>query len=118
MYILDDILKQSVSAGASDIHFSVGRPPYYRIDGVLSPAGEEPLMPRELSDLLLGILDEAHRQELGQTGQTDLAYAISGVGRFRVNISGRGERTRRPCAVCLLRSLTRTVCTFRPRYRG
>ena len=86
MYILDDILKQSVSAGASDIHFSVGRPPYYRIDGVLSPAGEEPLMPRELSDLLLGILDEAHRQELGQTGQTDLAYAISGVGRFRVNI--------------------------------
>ena len=86
MYILDEILKQSVSAGASDIHFSVGRPPYYRIDGVLSPAGEEPLMPRELSDLLLGILDETHQQELGQTGQTDLAYAISGVGRFRVNI--------------------------------
>ena len=86
MYILDDILKQSVSAGASDIHFSVGRPPYYRIDGVLSPAAEEPLMPRELSDLLLGILDETHQQELEQTGQTDLAYAISGVGRFRVNI--------------------------------
>ena len=36
MYSLDEILRMSVEEKASDIHFTAGCPPYYRIDGVLT----------------------------------------------------------------------------------
>ena len=86
MYSLDEILRMSVEEKASDIHFTAGCPPYYRIDGVLTPLKGDKLLPTDLETLLLPILDNRHRNELETNGQTDLAYAIPGVGRFRVNV--------------------------------
>ena len=86
MYSLDEILRMSVEEKASDIHFTAGCPPYYRIDGVLTPLKGDKLQPTDLEALLLPILDNRHRNELETNGQTDLAYAIPGVGRFRVNV--------------------------------
>ena len=86
MYSLDEILRLSVEEKASDIHFTAGCPPYYRIDGVLTPFKGDKLLPTDLEALLLPILDNRHRNELETNGQTDLAYAIPGVGRFRVNV--------------------------------
>ena len=43
-------------------------------------------MPDTLEELLLPIMEERHREELKRDGQTDFAYAIAGVGRFRVNV--------------------------------
>ena len=86
MYDLKDLLQRSIEENASDVHFTVGRPPCYRIDGVLSAIEGERLMPDTLEDLLLPIMEERHREELKRDGQTDFAYAISGVGRFRVNV--------------------------------
>lgn len=37
MYNLDEILQASVKANASDIHFTVGCPPFFRVDGMLTP---------------------------------------------------------------------------------
>ena len=86
MYSLDEILRMSVEEKASDIHFTAGCPPYYRIDGVLTPLKGDKLLPTDLEALLLPILDSRHRNELETNGQTDMAYAIPGVGRFRVNV--------------------------------
>ena len=86
MYTLDKVLKDSVAAHASDIHFTVGCSPFFRIDGMLIPQEGEKLMPKDMEELLLPILDQRHRKELEENGQTDLAYAIRGVGRFRVSI--------------------------------
>ena len=86
MYDLNEILIRSVECKASDIHLSVGRAPNYRIDGVLHTGGEEKLMPDDVRNLILPLLDKRHEEELEKTGQTDFAYAISGVGRFRVNV--------------------------------
>ena len=86
MYSLDEILRMSVEEKASDIHFTAGCPPYYRIDGVLTPFKGDQWLPTDLEALLLPILDNRHRNELETNGQTDLAYAIPGVGRFRVNV--------------------------------
>ena len=74
MYSLDEILKESVEEKASDIHFTAGCPPYYRIDGVLTPIKGDKLLPADLEALLMPILDERHREELNANGQTDLAY--------------------------------------------
>ena len=76
MYSLDEILRMSVEEKASDIHFTAGCPPYYRIDGVLTPLKGDKLQPTDLEALLLPILDNRHRNELEINGQTDLAYAI------------------------------------------
>ena len=86
MYDLDEILIQSVKVKASDIHLTTGRPPSYRIDGVLTPIKGERLTPQMLEDILMPLMDVRHREELQNNGQTDFAYAISGVGRFRVNV--------------------------------
>lgn len=86
MYNLDEILIQSVKVRASDIHLTTGRPPSYRIDGVLAPIEGERLTPQMLEDILMPLMDVRHREELQNNGQTDFAYAISGVGRFRVNV--------------------------------
>ena len=86
MYDLDEILIQSVKVRASDIHLTTGRPPSYRIDGVLAPIEGERLIPQMLEDILMPLMDVRHREELQNNGQTDFAYAISGVGRFRVNV--------------------------------
>ena len=86
MYNLDEILIQSVKKGASDIHLTTGRPPSYRIDGVLAPIEGERLTPQMLEELLMPLMDVRHRGELQDNGQTDFAYAIPGVGRFRVNV--------------------------------
>lgn len=86
MYDLDEILIQSVKVRASDIHLTTGRPPSYRIDGILAPIEGERLTPQMLEDILMPLMDVRHREELQNNGQTDFAYAISGVGRFRVNV--------------------------------
>lgn len=86
MYDLNEILIQSVKERASDIHLTSGRAPSYRVDGVLAPIMGERLTPQMLEDILLPLIDKRHREKLEETGQTDFAYAISGVGRFRVNV--------------------------------
>ena len=86
MYDLSEILIHSVECRASDIHLSVGRAPNNRIDGVLHTEGEEKLKPDDVKNLIMPLLDERHKRELEESGQTDFAHAIPGVGRFRVNV--------------------------------
>ena len=86
MYSLDEILAESVHAKASDVHFTVGRPPVYRVDGILKSIEGERLTPKVMEELLMPLMDVRHRGELQENGQTDFAYAIPGVGRFRVNV--------------------------------
>lgn len=100
MYDLNEILIRSVECRASDIHLSVGRAPNYRIDGVLHTEGEERLMPNDIKNLITPLLDERHAEELEKTGQTDFAHAISGVGRFRVNVFKQ-----RGTLACVMRTL-------------
>ena len=58
MYTLDKVLKDSVAAHASDIHFTVGCSPFFRIDGMLIPQEGEKMMPKDMEELLLPILDQ------------------------------------------------------------
>ncbi len=40
MVELNDVLKIAVQTGASDVHFKVGLPPMFRVDGDLLPLKE------------------------------------------------------------------------------
>ncbi len=84
---LEKILAQGVSRRASDVHLKVGRPPMYRVHGALVPMDEAPtLTSAVLKGFLDTLLDDYHRQQLGERLQADLSYASDAFGRFRVNI--------------------------------
>ena len=84
---LDDILRVAVKGGASDIHMKTGMPPMFRIDGTLVPLKTEERLSAEWMAQLSTSLMNPHQEERFNTHhECDLAYGISGIGRFRVNI--------------------------------
>ncbi len=84
---LNELLKIAVKGGASDIHLKAGLPPMFRVDGLLVPlkTGER-MSPDEVSRLGFDLMNPAQRQKFEAQHECDLAYGISGIGRFRVNV--------------------------------
>ena len=86
---IDQLLKFMVKAGASDLHLSSNCLPKLRIDGDMrSVSGEksEELTPSQVHALLEEIVPDRNKEEFDNTRDTDFAYAIDEIGRFRVNV--------------------------------
>ncbi len=80
-----------VASKSSDLHLRVGEPPIFRTHGVMNRQSTAPLAAGHLEVMLLAIMPERNRVEWRETGDTDFAYEISGVARFRVN-AGRDRK--------------------------
>ncbi|HYT68583.1 MAG TPA: type IV pilus twitching motility protein PilT [Vicinamibacterales bacterium] len=86
--LIDQLFHAMVKAGASDLHLSVGSPPMIRKDGhmqVLDPAATV-LSGQDVVQLLAPIMPEKNRKEYSERHDTDFAYEISGLARFRSNV--------------------------------
>jgi twitching motility protein PilT len=87
MVDLKKILTLAIQRGASDVHLKVGLPPILRIHGKLVPVtGEKRLMPEDTREIAFSIMGERQKEKFRVANEVDLAYGISGLGRFRVNI--------------------------------
>jgi twitching motility protein PilT len=87
MVDLKKILTLAIQRGASDVHLKVGLPPILRIHGRLVPVtGEKRLMPEDTREIAFSIMGERQKEKFRVANEVDLAYGISGLGRFRVNI--------------------------------
>jgi twitching motility protein PilT len=82
---------------ASDINFTVGKPPQVEVDGLLKPAymdfGIRMLTPFHTETIALNLAGNDRRgiQHILTTGSCDISYHLPGRARFRVNIfSQRG----------------------------
>lgn len=84
-YVLNELLKETIIRGASDLHLTVGLAPTIRVNGKLLKLGEEKLTPISLRGFAEEILGDKF-QEYDSIGEMDTSYSISGTGRFRVNI--------------------------------
>jgi twitching motility protein PilT len=83
---LQSLLRQLVQTDASDLHLRVGLPPTFRTDGELgSVGGDLPLNEHDIESMLLSIMPERNRNEYRDTNDTDFAYEIAGLSRFRGN---------------------------------
>ncbi|MBL8765639.1 MAG: Flp pilus assembly complex ATPase component TadA, partial [Phycisphaerae bacterium] len=73
--------------GGSDLHLCVGRPPMARVHGSIKPLeGTWPTLTQELiMQLLYATMPVANRRELAERRDTDYAYELKGVARFRCN---------------------------------
>lgn len=84
---LDPILKRMVVEGANDLHLAGGKAPHWRIDGEMLEIGDLPVLePEDVWDLLEPVMAEDNREEFQETNDTDYAYAIEDLARFRVNM--------------------------------
>ena len=86
--------------GASDLHLCCGTPPLVRKDGRMQPLQEgfPSLTDYYLARLLDPIMPPDNRQECAERHDTDFAYEIKGLARFRANVfadrKGRGAMFR------------------------
>ncbi len=84
---MDGLLREMVARGASDLHLSCQRGPILRIDGSIVPLeGKEAIPPEHMTQLLFSITPQRNRNEYLHTFDTDFAYAIEDLSRFRVNL--------------------------------
>ncbi|HWC76347.1 MAG TPA: type IV pilus twitching motility protein PilT [Blastocatellia bacterium] len=85
---MTDLFHAMFSVGASDLHLSVSKPPMMRKDGqmtVLSPA-HSVITPEEAKRLLTSIMPAKSIEEFQRRNDTDFAYEIQGLARFRCNV--------------------------------
>ncbi|MGH9140996.1 MAG: type IV pilus twitching motility protein PilT [Vicinamibacterales bacterium] len=85
---IDGLFRLMCEAGASDLHLMVGTPPLVRKDGGMKPL--DPAAPVLDADTVVRLLDpimpEKNKAEFAEKHDTDFAYEIPGLARFRANI--------------------------------
>jgi twitching motility protein PilT len=83
---LDEILTIAYKAKGSDIHIKTGLPPIVRIDGRLHPIPNAPRMSSDfVFDTANSMMNDRQRRIFEENYEVDLAYAVPGLGRFRVS---------------------------------
>jgi len=84
---INELLKETMDAHASDLHLTVGRKPIIRVWGRLQPLEHrEVLSPEDTSQLAYSMLNAFQKQKFEKTWELDLSYGVPGLGRFRVNL--------------------------------
>src|SRR5687768_10443842 len=83
---VNDLLKIAVDSGASDLHLKVGSYPMLRVRGSLVPAvSDRRLEHEDMVAMAAAVLPTSHRERFKDNHEVDLAYSVSGLGRFRCN---------------------------------
>jgi len=84
---IDALLREMAERGCSDLHLSTNSPPLVRKDGGIGElSSSEPLEGPRLREMLYSITPDQRRIEFEECNDTDFAYEIGGVGRFRCNL--------------------------------
>jgi len=84
---IDELLKVAIEREASDLHIKAGEPPILRIHGMLIPlAGLDRMTTKDVEGVVDQLINENQKKKLEQDMDLDLAYSLSGLGRFRGSI--------------------------------
>ncbi len=81
---LSAYVREARSRHASDIHFSPGAVPKYRIHGELTPTANPVLKPSDTLELLIGFLSHEQRDRFEQHGEIELSVSFKDLGRLRI----------------------------------
>jgi twitching motility protein PilT len=84
---IDDLLRSATKCGASDLHIKAGSLPVMRVDGELKPVVEAPRLTQEDTlDMAFSLMSNRQKLRFKEVSEVDIAYGLSGVGRFRANV--------------------------------
>jgi twitching motility protein PilT len=104
---MNKLLKTVYDNKASDLHILAGSPVELRIDEKLVPVDDYILSPEDSQKLTYSILTLAHIEKFERTLELDMAFAVEGVGRFRVNVFKQ-----RQSVGCSIRMIPKTIWSF------
>ncbi len=85
---MDRMFYKMAELGASDLHLSTSMPPMIRKDGKMNAleTDESPLTAEAMKELLTSIMPAKNQEEFARRHDTDFAYQIENLARFRANI--------------------------------
>lgn len=83
---LDDLLKLTVEKHSSDLHLVAGASPSIRRNGEVERQDLPALSPRDMEELLGGVLSPLQWEKLNEAWELDFSYSLAGVARFRGNV--------------------------------
>ncbi len=84
---IDGLFKLMSEKKASDLHLTSGHQPMIRDSGDMIPLEGAPVLSREqLQQILFEIAPERNRKQFEEMWDTDFAYSLEGIGRFRANL--------------------------------
>jgi twitching motility protein PilT len=79
-------LEALVDAGGSDLHLKAGHPPVLRVHGELRTTKLPKLASKDIEGIATTITPPGLVGSFEDVGGADFAHAVTGVGRFRVNV--------------------------------
>ncbi len=83
---IDNLFRMMAEKKASDLHLTSEHQPMIRESGDMVPlSGAPKLSAEQLTQVLTELLPERNKLQFDETNDTDFAYALEGVGRFRCN---------------------------------
>ncbi|MEZ6003235.1 MAG: type IV pilus twitching motility protein PilT [Planctomycetota bacterium] len=84
---IDSLFKRMVDVGASDLHMTSTLQPMFRLHGDMVPVEGCPVIsPTQMKQILMEICPPTNKQEFERDHDTDFAYELKGLARFRVNL--------------------------------
>ncbi|HWJ06234.1 MAG TPA: type IV pilus twitching motility protein PilT [Steroidobacteraceae bacterium] len=83
---IDELLRDVLVKGGSDLHFVAGDPPRIRLHGELQALRDARLDKDTVREMLTEVMTRRAQAQLEQKDGADFAYTIPGVSRFRVNV--------------------------------
>lgn len=86
MINLEALIRDALEQRASDIHLTVGEPPIFRLDGVLTSIGDTTLTEEETSACVQELAASEFLEEFRANGEADFAVTYQGMVRMRCNI--------------------------------
>jgi len=86
MMPVNDYFRLMLERNASDLHLSSHHLPMFRIGGEMVVAGEQVLTSEVVQSLISEIIPDRNRLEWEQCHDTDFAYELDSVARFRCNV--------------------------------
>ena len=86
MKALEDYLRHMCEKDASDIYFTVGVPPMFRIEGIVAPYGDDVMTDEDTEAIAYSIMNERQKRIFEEDLEMNLALYYPDLGRFRVNI--------------------------------
>jgi twitching motility protein PilT len=84
---IDRLLKKLVDSKGSDLHMSVSSAPMIRKDGEMEALSGFPVLtPESMERMIMPIVPARNREEFARTHDSDFAYELPGLCRFRANL--------------------------------
>ena len=82
---MESMFRLLVESGSSDLHLRSGEPPMLRLHGEVARQNQPAIPADRLEAMLYSIMTPKEAGEFRETGDTDWAYEIEGLARFRCN---------------------------------